>query len=283
MYLLFDIGGTKMRLAQSEDGVSLQEVKLYDTPLDFKDALKILSNFAHVKYDLVAGCLPGVFNQERSALLKSPNLPGWVGYSIKKEFQEIFKSEVILENDAALAGLGEAFYGAGKGRKIVAYITLSTGFGGARIVDGKVDVNNFGFEPGNQIVDLDASLFPQSVEFNPDNLAFGSIESYISGAALEFRYKKPSWEIKESEIWSKVEKILAVGINNILVFWSPEVVVLGGGIVLDNAISIENVENELRKTVKIFPSLPELKKAELGDKSAIYGGLVLIKNYFERV
>jgi glucokinase len=50
-------------------------------------------------------------------------------------------------------GLGEAVFGAGKGREIVVYMTISTGVGGARIVGGKIDASAMGFEPGHQIID----------------------------------------------------------------------------------------------------------------------------------
>src|SRR6185436_9338463 len=57
----------------------------------------------------------------------------------QSELNKLFNCPVYLENDAALCGLGEASVGAGQGSKIMVYLTISTGVGGARIVGGKID------------------------------------------------------------------------------------------------------------------------------------------------
>ena len=196
---------------------------------------------------------------------------------IKNEVEKLFNTKVVLENDAALAGLGEACFGAGKDKEIVAYLTISTGIGGARIVGQKIDVSLWGFEPGKHIIDADLSLWSEGGVFSFKDIPPGSIESYISGTALKRRFGKPSYEIDDKDVWSEVEKLLAVTIHNILSFWSPETVVLGGGIVLGDAVNIEKVREHLAETANIFPFLPDLKKAELGGDAALYGGLALIK------
>ena len=43
----------------------------------------------------------------------------------------------FVDNDANVAGLAEALVGAGKDKSVVYYVTISTGIGGALIVDGK--------------------------------------------------------------------------------------------------------------------------------------------------
>ena len=107
-------------------------------------------------------------------------------------------------------------------------------------------------------------------------MTLGSLESYISGAALDVRYGAHPFEIKDPQVWSEVEKLLAVALNNVIVFWSPDIIILGGGMVLDSAISVDNVKNNLKKSFKVFPELPVILKAELGDKSGLYGGLKMV-------
>lgn len=48
-----------------------------------------------------------------------------------------------LDSCAELAEMGRA---AGKGPAIIAYITISTGVNGVRIVDGEIDRATYGFE-----------------------------------------------------------------------------------------------------------------------------------------
>ena len=76
----------------------------------------------------------------------------------------ILLTDGYLANDSDLDGLGEATVGAGKGFNIVAYITVSTGIGGVRIVGGKIDVSTYGFEPGHQIIDADGSIYSEIVK-----------------------------------------------------------------------------------------------------------------------
>ena len=71
---------------------------------------------------------------------------------------------------------------------------------------------------------------------------------------------------------------MAIGLNNIIVEWSPDVVVLGGSMITgDPSISIEKTENYLKEILKIFPKLPAIRKAELGDFGGLYGALAFIK------
>ena len=265
-----------MRVATSGDGTLLDQIKSFDTPKNFDEIFSLLMPFKREGIKAVLCGIAGVLDKEKLMLLRSPNLPEWVGKPIKKKLQEFFNTQVYFENDAALAGLGEACYGAGRDYGIVSYLTISTGIGGARIVDKKIDANSWGFEPGQQIIDLDVTIWPESKNFNSENLTLGSIESYISGSALGVRYGAYPFEIKDPQIWNEVEKLLAVALNNVIVFWSPDIIILGGGMVLDSAISVDNVKNNLKKSFKVFPELPVILKAELGDKSGLYGGLKMV-------
>lgn len=279
MILLFDVGGTKTRIASSYDGVKTDEIKIYDTPRNFDEFLYFFSDLKSNGIDTVAGGLAGVLSKDKEMLVRAPNLREWVGVPIKRRLAEYSNSQVILENDAALAGLGEACFGAGKDKEIVGYLTISTGIGGTRIIERKIDRNVWGFEPGQQIIDADLSIWPESPGFNPDNISAGSVESLISGSAIKARYGESADKIKDKSVWNHVEKLLAVCINNTVSFWSPEVIVLGGGIILENAVSVENIKKHLEKIYRVFPEIPEIRKAELGDSSVILGALSLTKRF----
>lgn len=276
MYLVFDIGGTKMRLAKSLNGKTFEPPKIIPTPQDFEQAMRALAALAIAvgggqKIVTAAGGAPGPMDRKHNFLLNAPNLPRWRGKPLRRRLQQAFGAPVFLENDSAVVGLGEAAVGAGKGYNPVAYITISTGVGGARIVNGKIDFNALGFEPGHQIVDLDGSL---DAGYNLK----GTLEGYVSGAALKARYGKLPTEISDARVWNVWAKRLAVGINNTIVHWSPEAVVLGGSIITRGPGGLlSKVSAELNKTLKIFPRPPKLIKAALGDFGGLYGALELIK------
>ena len=106
----------------------------------------------------------------------------------------------------------------------------------------------------------------------------GDLEKYISGRGVEQRFGKSAEEIDDPKVWEELAEWFAVGLNNTIVHWSPDVLVLGGSMIIkDVGIPVGRVEYHLKNIVKIFPELPDIKKAELGDVGGLYGGLELIK------
>lgn len=281
MYILFDIGGTKTRLAVSGDGEYIADIKIVATPRDFESGVELVSSFykenAGSRMDVgIVGGFPGVLN-ESGVIVKAPNLPDWIGKPLVKTLEQIGHAKVFVENDADLAGLGEAVLGAGRGYKIVAYLTISTGVGGVRIVNQKIDTYKIGFEPGHQIVDIDGTLFPE-LATGIEGRKYGYLEDYISGKNLQKLAGVSPKEITDSKVWTSVEEVLAVGLNNIIVHWSPDIVILGGGIISGGKISIENVKKNLEKLLRIFPLPPEIKMSDLGEEAGLYGALLYIKD-----
>lgn len=281
MYLIFDIGATKIRLAVSHDGETFGEPKVGKTPHNYEEGMQLFAELAsHLRggepIKLSAGGIRGVFDEKKEKIINDPYLEDWLNKPIKERLREILECEVHLANDSDLVGLGEAVVGAGKGYRIVAYITVSTGIGGVRIVNGKIDVSTCGFEPGHQIIDADGSIFSEIVKKEKDWTA-GEWESLASGTAMRLRFNKEPYEIKDEQIWEEVSKYVAVGLNNTIVHWSPDVVVLGGGMMKSPGILLDTVRSHLKEILKIFPKHPEIKKAELGDFGGLHGALVYIK------
>ena len=265
MYLLFDIGGTYSRFAASPDGQTLGTVEKISTPKNFDEAMLAFSKLVGTlcrgeKIERAVGCSVGPLDTEKSHILNAPNLPDWNHKPLRDTLEKMCGCPVIIENDADLAGIGEATFGAGKGKSIVVYYTISTGVGGTRIVDGKIDVNRFGMEPGQQIID----------PYDPT----GHLEGLVSGTAIEKHYGKKASKIKDATIWDKVAHHLALGLHNSIVHWSPDIVILGGSVM--KSLSSEKVHTELKSIMKIFPGVPPIVEARL-DEPALYGALALLK------
>lgn len=266
-YLLFDLGGTNTRLSVTWNADSIGKQATYETPDDFDQGINKLSQAARSFLGdstpgAIAGGIAGPLDPQKTLTVNPPNLPGWKNMPLKTRLQELFRSPVFLENDTAFAGLGESVFGAGKGYSLVAYLTVSTGVNGIRIVQGKIEENVLGFEIGHQIVDLDGSVFPGSR---------GELEDFISGRELKKRFNLEPSEITNLQVWNDIAKYLSIGIHNTLVYWSPEIVVLGGSII--KKVSLDEVTNHLSEILTIFPKAPILKKAELGDTNGLWGAL----------
>lgn len=265
-----------MRLAASQDGKNISRPKIIPTPQNFSAAIAEFKTMAAelsngAKITAVAGGIAGPLDDTKSMILNAHNLPDWNLKPFKKEIEKTVKAPVVIENDAAVFGLGEATRGAGTGKKIVAYITVSTGVGGSRIVNGAIDNRAVSFEPGQQLIDPQKTLCPECV-------GAGTLENLVSGGALKKRFGKSPVEIKDAQIWEQLAEWLAYGLNNTIVHWSPDILILGGPMLWGKpAISLERVRFHLKNILKIFPELPEIKASQLKDLGGLYGALELLK------
>ncbi len=276
MYILFDIGGTNMRVALSRDGETFGEPKIIPTPKDFDAGMLALKNLSTEltggeKVRAAAGGIAGTLSRDRTKFLNGPHLQGWNAKPIKAALESAFGAPTFVENDTAIVGLGEAVAGAGKGHAICAYMTVSTGVGGVRIVNERIDVSAMGFEPGHQIIDAGGLLRQTSVGGQGLDL-----EGYISGTSITERYGKKPYEITDEAFWDEMARLLAYGLNNTIVHWSPDVLVIGGSMMKKIGIPIERVRAHLKGILHIYPELPLIEHSALGDIGGLHGALAYI-------
>lgn len=279
MYLLFDIGGTHMRIALSRDGETFGEPAIIETPKDFNEGIARIKEIAMIATKgerLVAagGGIAGTLSRDRRIFQKGPHLPGWNGKPIAAALEEALGCHVFVENDTAIVGLGEAVAGSGKGFPIVVYMTVSTGVGGVRIVNGAIDVSAMGFEPGHQVIDAGRGLQRDTVGGTGDDL-----EGIISGSAITARYGKKPYEITDEQFWDEMARLLAYGLNNTIVHWSPDAVVIGGSMMKKIGIPVNRVEAHLRGICTIYPELPRILHSSLGDIGGLHGALCFVRQH----
>ncbi len=276
MKVLFDIGATNIRVASSTDNQTISNPIIFPTPQEFNQGIAKIQQAAikfsgGQKIEVAAGGIPGPLNKQKAYVTNFPNIVDWNNKPLKQSLEQALGALVFLENDAALVGLGEATVGAGKGKKIVAYLTVSTGFGGTRIIDGKIDQKAGDFEIGHQIIVPNGSICGCQ--------GLGHLEAYLSGSAIEKKYHQKPENIKDGAVWEEMAKYLAIGINNTIVYWSPEIIVLGGGVM--KAISLDKVKLHLQEIFTIFPEIPSIELNTLGDSGGLYGALEYLKQNFK--
>jgi predicted NBD/HSP70 family sugar kinase len=276
MYILFDIGGTKTRIAGSEDLHTLADIVKFDTPPMYADGLQtVCEGIKKISQGKpiqgIAGGIRGPLNHEKTGIVSETKLHDWVGRTIASDLNRAFGCDVHLENDTALVGLGEATFGAGKGYDIVAYHTVSTGVGGARFVHGALDRASVGFEPGHQVLDIDRTIL--GAHISP------TLENLVSGTALELRRGKKPYEIDQSDhVWDQLASYLAYGLKNTIVYWSPDVIVLGGSMIVgDPRILLSAIQEHTKEVVGDLLPCPPIVDAALKDEGGIYGAMALIK------
>jgi glucokinase len=227
-------------------------------PAALKSFEKTFQTLGHLRLQSAVGGVPK---------FKTDSLTFWHTNPAKQDLENILKTPVTLVNDAEIAGIGEAVYGAGKEHGIIAYLTFSTGFGGAKIVNGQVDPNLFGFEPKLQIATYD-----------PKTKKSHALSEFVSGRGIQETYKKNPERIRSKKIWAEVENWMKVAAVNAAVFWSPECVIIGGAVGLNRNISAARIQKFIDNRLGQTTLLPVVKKAKLGQLSGLYGALALIQN-----
>lgn len=274
-YILFDIGGTKTRVVVSEDLETLGKVESFKTPAKFEEGIEkmaeAIKKLTKAKPKAIAGGIRGPLLEDRSGIQNDVVLTKWIGRSVVGELQKYFNVPVYLENDSAIAGIGEAVFGAGKGLEIVAYHTVSTGVGGVKIENGEVDLASVGFEPGHQVLDIDRTILGEDIT--------PTLENLVSGTAVKDRFGVEPYEIPQSDVlWDELAEYLAQGLRNTILYWSPDVIVLGGSMIIgDPRIEIDAIRKYTVAALDGFVPAPLITTAKLGDEAGLYGAMAILK------
>lgn len=248
-----------MRVAAVTNDV-LGEIKKIKTPQNPKEGIAKFVALAREcaggeEITAVSGCISGSVDGA-GALSDARNLRAWEGTNIVRELAETLSVPVHVVNDAACAGLGEAYAGAGKGVKSLAYVTVSTGVGGGWVVDGKIAAA--GGVAGIKIRGAD-------------------LEDLVSGTAVTKKFGIHPKDLDSLEERNKLADTLAEGLLVLLGQWPSDTIVLGGSMIVGvNPVPVPRVQESLDKLFMGHPK-PVIKMAELGDNGGLTGGIALLK------
>lgn len=116
---------------------------------------------------------PGVISWDRTTVSRPPNFPKWETVNVAQAIGGMFGVPVTVENDANVAGLGSAFYGAGQPFDSFLMATLGTGVGGAIIYQKRIFRGAHGGagELGHMTIDYEGPYARSGVA--------GAIEAYL--------------------------------------------------------------------------------------------------------
>jgi len=144
-----DLGGTNLRIAAVDQSGELLEKITLGTRIalgrdlvlnDMCDAIqRLVAKYREVGPLTGIGIgVPGIIDMSTGMVLESPNLPGWTDYPVRMEIEKRLGTQVILENDANSAALGENWLGAAKAVEDMAILTLGTGVGGGLVLGRRI-------------------------------------------------------------------------------------------------------------------------------------------------
>ncbi|MGW8959731.1 ROK family protein [Paenibacillus sp. NPDC055715] len=289
-----DIGGTSVKAAIVEqDGSMLDEIRL-DTDASrgrdwvlsrvseavegLKRSLGNTSTSGGIGIDALGIATAGRVNVESGEVVyATDNLPGWQGTHLVTWARDNLAFRAVADNDANAALLGEAWQGAGRGKRRLVMLTLGTGVGGAYMENGLLcrGTHWSGGDWGHSI------LFPRGLPCNCGKK--GCAEQYVSGSALLRRGReytgKPyrsGIEIMKEAVRSHPEALqvlddytadLAVLLANISVTLDPEAIIVGGGVADAGEVWWPLLEKHLQQ----LGVQTEVSRSLLGNRAGIIG------------
>ena len=201
-----DVGGTGIKgaLVDVKTGELVSEKLRVPTPESGKpkEMLKVITDIVqhfNWKSKPIGIGFPAIM-KDGVAYSASNIHDDWIGFDIKGTIEKKTKCPVVIINDADAAGIAELKFGKAKGAKgTVLLLTLGTGIGSALFTNGVLVPNT---------------------EFGHLYFRDGIAEQFASNAARK----------KKELTWEKYGKELNNFLKHVDFIFSPDLILLGGGI-----------------------------------------------------
>jgi glucokinase len=221
--------------------------------------------------------LPGGVDYDAGRFLWAPNLPAqWPDQLSAIGLSAQLGLPVSIANDADLAAVGEAWFGAGAKSSAVAYLTVSTGIGagvvnGGRLLRGSRSLA----EVGHVVIDWRAwrDGEPSTVE---ELGSGGGVTRQALRAGLgpvssqEIEAGAAAGEPRAVAIWQQAIAACAAGVSNLVMSFYPSTVVIGGGMGRQNAF-FGPLRDMVLQRPSHHPSDLTIVRSTLGDDAGLSG------------
>ena len=283
--LAADIGGTQMRAALVDRQGRILHRQTVPTPAQADVPASLTDLIASVAAmpdhgapsHAVVG-LPGAVDYTAGRLLWAPNLPKqWPAQLSAESLSAHLGLPVNIANDADLAAVGEATFGAGAGSDAVAYLTISTGIGAGVVLDGRLVRGARSLaELGHVVVDWRAwrDGAPCTVE---DLGSGGGVARMASAAGLgtlrahEVHARAQTGEPTAVAVWEQAIAACAAGVSNLVMSFYPSTVVIGGGLGRQEGF-FEPLRDMVLQRPRHHPGDLTIVRSHLGDDAGLSGG-----------
>lgn len=299
-----DLGGTQLRAGLAdEDGKLLHEIRIATEAADGPEAVisRIVDCIQRVRAELpddgallgVGVGSPGPLDPFRGIVFTQPNMPGWHDVPLRDILSQRTGLPIELGNDANAAALGEWYYGGGQGVRNLVYVTISTGVGGGVIVDGHLLLGRFGSaaEVGHHVIDWttrasweDLAAGPglgraaaAAMADAPDSLLH-TLASPATVTAAHVAQAAAQKDPLALRLLDREGELIGIGLLNMLNMYSPELILVGGGVVINNPQLLERAQQVIQeRAFEVFRDVP-VRLAALGDQAGLLGAVALIRH-----
>ena len=309
-YVGIDLGGTNIAVAiVTKEGEILKKTSVparAERPFeeifaDMADCIRKLmaeTGIRESEIDSIGIGTPGCIDTEKGILIFAGNFKYGKMVDYRALMARHFDLPVYIGNDANVAALAEAKVGAAKGVKNAIMITLGTGVGGGIIIDGKIFEGAYSAagELGHIVLISNGepcscgrkgcweayasvtALVRQTkaaMQANPDSIMNKTALEQVSGRTAFDAAKKG--DKAALAVVDQYEEYIAEGLADMINIFSPEILVVGGGISKEGEYLLEPIRKKIKGQVFGDGLLPERKivAAALGNDAGLIGAALL--------
>lgn len=211
------------------------------------------------------------------SITTTPKL-GWRNTPILNHLSNELLCDVFIDTDVNAAALAEQSWGAGRKCSNLVYVTIGTGVGAGVAINGEAVHGLIHPEIGHMLVGAQSDIkgvcpFHQNC-----------VEGLVSGTAIKKIWGKSAEELEDNHpAWQFTAEIIGRFCHNLLMTFSPQVVVLGGGVMQKPGL-LSKVIDYTQHSLGNYLTFPNNIQIEdiiqapgLGEQSGLLGALALIK------
>jgi glucokinase len=290
-YLGIEIGGTKLQIGVGPgDGTlaALWRGTVY--PSDGADGIRrqitsaipeLLANSGIARAQLagVGIGFGGPVDDATHSVIKSHQISRWDGFPLASWITEITDLPAILGNDADVAGLAEALFGAGKDLSPIFYMTIGSGIGGGLVINGEIyrGCGRGAAEIGHLRVDWP---HPVALEDCASGWGIGQVAQWMLGQSWNAEQVADAARRGDGgarDVLDVSLKALAEGLCHVIALLCPRRIVIGGGVSLMGEDLLFKPLRELvaARVFKPFAQCYDIVPAALGEEVVVHGALAL--------
>jgi fructokinase len=269
-----EAGGTKWICAIGTGPDDLRELVTFPTTTPEETLARAVAFFAeHGGIEALGVGSFGPVDLRRGWITTTPK-PGWANTDVAGALHRALAVPVAFDTDVNAAALGEQRWGAAVGLDTFCYLTVGTGIGGG-VMAGNALVHGLDHpEIGHMLIPHDAARdpFAGSCPYHGD-----CFEGLASGTALRARWGRSGEELAgEPDVWELEADYLALGVVNVICALSPQLVILGGGVLKQPGL-LDAVRERVPALLAGYVAAPEIVPPALGDRSGVLGAIELAR------
>jgi fructokinase len=216
----------------------------------------------------------GPLDLDTGTIRETPK-PGWSGVPVREALAASLPDvPVTCDTDVNGAALGEWRWGAAHGADVALYLTVGTGIGGGVVIAGS-PLHGLGHPEMGHIT---VPRHPDDDHHSTCPRHSNCLEGMTSGPALAARVGRTAEEVPDDEpLWDLAVHYLAHGVADLALVLSPEVVVMGGGVMQQPGL-LDRVAARLTEVLGGYIDTPRLSLPRFGQEAGLYGALALAED-----